>query len=168
MLASYVVLAVSLVAAANAYSTGAPESVCQDMVPKHPVPKQSSPPPYTITTSTKSVKAGTPMEVVVTGKGPANTIRGILFQARDVQTDKIVGTFTLKPSEKVLQLLNCGEPGNAVTHKKHDEKYDSQTLAFTWTPPASYSGEVKFRSTIALNGAVFWVGVESAPVKVVS
>lgn len=53
MLASYVVLAVSLVAAANAYSTGAPESVCQDMVPKHPVPKQTSPPPYTITTSTK-------------------------------------------------------------------------------------------------------------------
>lgn len=53
MLASYVVLAVSLVAAANAYSTGAPESVCVDMVPKHPVPKQSSPPPYVITTSTK-------------------------------------------------------------------------------------------------------------------
>lgn len=62
MLASYVVLAVSLMAAANAYSTGAPESVCGDMVPKHPVSKQSSPPPYTITTSTK-VKLHTSMSV---------------------------------------------------------------------------------------------------------
>ncbi|PZC83325.1 putative defense protein Hdd11 [Helicoverpa armigera] len=166
MWASYVVLAVSLVAAANAYSTGAPESVCQDMVPKHPVPAQSSPSPYTITTSTKTVKAGAPMEVVISGKAPSNTIRGLLLQAR--QGDKIVGKFTLKPNDPFAQLLNCGEPGNAVTHKKHNEKFDKQTVAFTWTPPAGFSGEIKFRATIALNGAVFWVGVESAPVQVSS
>lgn len=52
MWATYVFIAVSL-ACANGYSSGAPESVCQDMVPKHPVPPQSTPPPYTITTSTK-------------------------------------------------------------------------------------------------------------------
>ncbi|KAJ8726206.1 hypothetical protein PYW07_000904 [Mythimna separata] len=173
MLASYVVLAVALVAAANAYSTGAPESVCNDMIPKHPVPKQTSPPPYTIETSTKTVKAGTPMEVVVSGNTPANKIRGLLVEARNVKpkvpiVPEILGTWTLAPNEKVAQLLNCGAPGNAVTHKKHDEKDDSQTLTFTWTPPAGFTGEVKIRATIALNGAVFWVGVESAPIKVVS
>lgn len=49
------------------------------------------------------------MEVVITGKGPANTIRGLLLQAR--LGDKIVGKFTLKPSDNFAQLLNCGEPG---------------------------------------------------------
>lgn len=53
MWVSYVVLAVSLVAGTNAFSSGAPESACVDMVPKHPVPAQTTPPPYTITTSTK-------------------------------------------------------------------------------------------------------------------
>ncbi|CAH1645074.1 unnamed protein product [Spodoptera littoralis] len=166
MLASYVVLAASLVVAANAYSSGAPESVCGDMVPKHPVPRQSSPPPYKITTSTQAAKAGTPLEIVISGNGPTDTIRGLLVQAR--AGDKPIGKFTLKPNDPFAQLLNCGEPGNAVTHKKHDEKFDKQTVAFTWTPPAGFNGEVKIRATIALNGAVFWVGVESAPIKVSS
>ncbi|KAH9640923.1 hypothetical protein HF086_015618 [Spodoptera exigua] len=109
MLASYVVLAVSLVVAANAYSTGAPESVCGDMVPKHPVPPQSTPPPYKITTSTQTAKAGTPLEIVISGNGPANKIRGLLAQAR--AGDKPIGKFTLKPSDPFAQLLNCGEPG---------------------------------------------------------
>ncbi|XP_075992059.1 reeler domain-containing lethal (2) 34Fc [Anticarsia gemmatalis] len=165
MWSTYVVLAIALVGA-NAYSSGAPESVCQDMVPKHPVPPQKTPPPYTVTTSTKVVKAGTPMEVVVSGKAPENTIRGLLLQAR--AGDKIVGKFTLAPNDPFAKLLNCGEPGNAITHKKHDEKYDKQSVAFTWTPPAGFNEEIKFRATIAYNGAVFWVGVESAPVKVSS
>ncbi|CAB3231258.1 unnamed protein product [Arctia plantaginis] len=165
MWSTYVVIAVSL-ACAHGYSSGAPESVCQDMVPKHPVPPQSTPPPYTITTSTKTVKAGTPMEVVITGKKTTDKMRGLLLQARE--GTKIVGKFTLAPNDSFAQLLNCGEPGNAVTHKKHDEKNDKQTVAFTWTPPKDFVGDIKFRATIALNGAVFWVGVESAPVKVVS
>ncbi|XP_073941502.1 reeler domain-containing lethal (2) 34Fc [Choristoneura fumiferana] len=161
---TYLVVVVSAVAFADAYSAGAPEGACQDMIPRHPVAPQKSPAPYTITTSTKVVKAGTPMEVVISGKGPSNTMRGLLLQAR--QGDKIVGKFTLPPNDRFAQLINCGESGNAVTHKKHDEKDDKQTVAFTWTPPAGFNDEIKFRATIAYNGAVFWVGVESAPVKV--
>lgn len=48
-----VVVALAVAACTNAYSTGAPESACKDMIPRHPVPPQSSSPPYTITTSTK-------------------------------------------------------------------------------------------------------------------
>ncbi|CAG9784576.1 unnamed protein product [Diatraea saccharalis] len=160
------VIALALVAAAcvEGYSSGAPSESCVDMVPQHPVPPRKTAPPYTITTSTKTVKAGQPMEVVISGKAPSDTIRGLLLQARD--GDKPIGTFTVAPNDEFAQLLNCGTPGNAVTHKKHDEKLDKQTVAFTWTPPAGFNGEIKFRATIALNGAVFWVGVESAPVKV--
>ncbi|KAL4715202.1 hypothetical protein ACJJTC_012249 [Scirpophaga incertulas] len=163
MLVTFVV-ALAASASVSAYSSGAPEGSCVDMVPQHPVAPQKSPPPYTITTSTKTVKAGTPMEVVISGKAASNTIRGLLLQAR--HGDKPVGTFTVPPNDPFAQLLNCGTPGNAVTHKKHDEKLDKQTVSFTWTPPAGFNDEIKFRATIAYNGAVFWVGVESAPVKV--
>ncbi|KOB73454.1 Uncharacterized protein OBRU01_10723 [Operophtera brumata] len=88
------VLTVAVVAYAEAYSSGAPDTACQDMIPRHPVAAQKSPAPYSISTSTK----------------------------------------------------------NAITHKKHDAQFDKQTVSYT--------------ATIALNGAVFWVGVESAPVKV--
>ncbi|KAI8427609.1 hypothetical protein MSG28_002098 [Choristoneura fumiferana] len=106
---TYLVVVVSAVAFADAYSAGAPEGACQDMIPRHPVAPQKSPAPYTITTSTKVVKAGTPMEVVISGKGPSNTMRGLLLQAR--QGDKIVGKFTLPPNDRFAQLINCGESG---------------------------------------------------------
>ncbi|XP_028179339.1 putative defense protein Hdd11 [Ostrinia nubilalis] len=157
------VVLVALVACAQGYSSGAPESACEDMIPRHPVPPQKSKAPYTITTNTKVVKAGSPLEVVISGKGASDTIRGLLLQAR--VGDKPVGTFTIPPNEP-FQLLNCGTAGNSVTHTKHDAKLDKQTVSFTWTPPADLNDEIKFRATIALNGAVFWVGVESAPIKV--
>lgn len=47
-------LAVAVAAAGvQGYSGGAPDSVCEDMVPKHPVAPQKSAAPYTITTSAK-------------------------------------------------------------------------------------------------------------------
>lgn len=33
----------------------------------------------------------------------------------------------------------------AVTHKKHDEKEDPRTVAFTWTAPAGFNDDIKFR-----------------------
>ncbi|XP_047987245.1 putative defense protein Hdd11 [Leguminivora glycinivorella] len=161
---SHVLVVVCVAACAQAYSSGAPEGACKDMIPRHPVAPQKSPAPYTITTSSKVAKAGSPIEVVITGKAPSNTMRGLLLQAR--KGDEIVGKFTLKPNDRFAQLMNCGEPGNAVSHKKHDEKDDQHTVTYTWTPPAGFNGDIKFRATIAHNGAVFWVGVESAPVKV--
>lgn len=55
------------------------------------------------------MKAGTPMEVVITGKSGKDQIRGLLLQAR--QGDKPVGKFTLAPNDPFAQILNCGEPG---------------------------------------------------------
>ncbi|KPJ11927.1 hypothetical protein RR48_09864 [Papilio machaon] len=134
---TYIAVAVAVLAYADGYSVGAPESACKDMIPRHPVPAQKTAAPYKITTSTKVVRAGTPMEVTISGNKPSDTMRGILLQAR--KGDDIVGTFTLDPNDSFAQLLNCGAPGNAL---------------------------IKFRATIAYNGAVFWVGVESAPVTI--
>ncbi|KAJ2944605.1 hypothetical protein O0L34_g3959 [Tuta absoluta] len=164
MWSKLVVLAVALVAYAEGYSSGAPDTACQDMVPKHPVAAQKVAAPYIVTTSTKVVKAGQPMQVVISGKSASNTIGGLLLQAR--VGNKPVGTFSVPAGDRFAQLLNCGSPGNAVTHKKHGPNDEKQTVAFTWTPPKDLIDEIKFRATVAYNGAVFWVGVESAPVKV--
>nr|QTY40882.1 venom polypeptide precursor [Doratifera vulnerans] len=160
----YLVLALSVAVYVECYSIGAPESACVDMVPGHGIPPQKEAPPYTITTSTKIVKAGSPMEVVITAKDPKKAIKGLLLQAR--QGDEPIGTFTVAPNDNFAQLLNCGTPGNAVTHKKHEDKDDKLTVSFVWTPPADFNGDIKFRATIAHSFDVFWVGVESAPVKV--
>ncbi|CAH2066335.1 unnamed protein product, partial [Iphiclides podalirius] len=159
-----IVVVLSVVACVHGYSSGAPESSCKDMIPRHPVPPQKTAAPYTITTSSKVVRVGTPIEVTISGASPSDTMRGLLLQAR--KGEDIVGTFTLDPNDQFAQLLNCGSPGNSITHKKHDAKFDKQTATFTWTPSEDLSGEIKFRATIAYNGAVFWVGVESAPITV--
>ncbi|XP_045515486.1 putative defense protein Hdd11 isoform X1 [Pieris brassicae] len=165
MIFAKVCLALALLIGADAYSSGAPESACKDMIPRHPVEAQTRPAPYKITTSTKVVKAGTPMEVTLSGNSPSDTIRGIMLQARG-SDDKPVGTFTVSPNNPLARLMKCDNKDDTITHKKHDAKEDKQTATFTWTPPATLNDVVKFRATIALNGAVFWVGVESAPVKV--
>ncbi|XP_045511450.1 putative defense protein Hdd11 [Colias croceus] len=165
MMVTYICLAFALVMGANAYSAGAPESACQDMIPRHPVDPQKRPAPYTITTSTKVVKAGTPMQITISGKSASDTIRGIMLQAR-TSNDKPVGTFTVDANDSLARVMKCDNDGDTITHKKHDAKDDKQTVTFTWTPPKTLNDVVKFRATIALNGAVFWVGLESAPVKV--
>lgn len=50
---TYAIVAVSVVAYADAFSKGAPDSACKDMIPQHHVPPQKIAAPYTITTSTK-------------------------------------------------------------------------------------------------------------------
>ncbi|XP_041970353.1 putative defense protein Hdd11-like [Aricia agestis] len=157
-------MVVALAVYAEAYSEGAPTSACKDMIPRHPVEPKKTPAPYIVTTNTKVVKAGTPLEVTISGKTPKDTIKGLMLQAR--VGDQPVGTFKLAPNEQLVQLLKCSNAGDTVTHKKHDASLDRQTITLTWVPPADLNDEVKFRATIALNGAVFWVGVESAPIKV--
>ncbi|GBP38061.1 Putative defense protein Hdd11-like [Eumeta japonica] len=111
-MASKLLLAVTLaclVAVVRGYGSGAPPEACVDMIPQHPVPPQTTPPPYTITTSTKVVKAGTPMEVVITGKTPSDTMRGLLLQAR--LGNEPVGSFKIpSAASDFAQLLNCGTP----------------------------------------------------------
>ncbi len=164
MLFKCIVLALSVAVYVEGYSLGAPNSACVDMVPGHGVPPKKETPPYTITTSTKIVKAGTPMEVVISTDDPKMLMKGLLLQAR--HGNDPIGTFTISPKDNFSQLLNCGAPGNAVTHKKHDAKDDKQKVSYEWTPPADFSGEIKFRATIVKDFETFRVGVESAPVKV--
>nr|Q765V4.1 RecName: Full=Putative defense protein Hdd11-like; Flags: Precursor [Samia ricini]BAD05929.1 hypothetical protein [Samia ricini] len=166
MMFTYVVAVASVVALTSAYPTGAPPSACFDMIPGHAADVQTVPAPYTITTAVSSVKAGHSIDVVISGKTPEDKMAGILLEAR--QGDKIVGTWTVSPDDTFSQPLNCGEPNNAVTHKMHAKELDRQTVSYPWTAPKDLEGDVVFKVTIVKSYAVFWVGIESAPVKVLS
>ncbi|XP_032530142.2 putative defense protein Hdd11-like isoform X2 [Danaus plexippus] len=165
MFFSFFVTILAVVAYTEGFSHGAPESACRDLMPRHQDHKpQTSPPPYAITTSVRELKAGDSLRVTVEGKTPANLIRGIMLQAR--AGDDIVGLFKLDPNDSFSQLMNCGVLGDTITHKKHDNSQDKQTLTYTWTAPANLNDKIVVGATIALNKSTFWVDVKSAPVKI--
>ncbi|XP_045458716.1 putative defense protein Hdd11 [Melitaea cinxia] len=160
----YIATILAVVTCAHGFSSGAPQSVCQHMTPGHPVSPQESQSPYVITTSTKEVKAGHSMTVTISGKTANDTIRGLMVQAR--VGNNIVGTFDVDPNDPLITSLKCTADGDTVTHKSHDYSYDRQTVILKWNAPADLNDVIVFRVTIVFNISVFWVGIESAPVKI--
>nr|Q5MGQ0.1 RecName: Full=Putative defense protein 1; Short=DFP-1; Flags: Precursor [Lonomia obliqua]AAV91350.1 defense protein 1 [Lonomia obliqua] len=165
MMFIYVVALVSAVAFTDAFPTGAPVSACFDMIPGHGTDPKPPPAPYTIGAVANSVKAGKSVEVVISGKTPEDTMLGILLEAR--QGDKIVGTWNVAPDDDFAQLLDCGAPGNAVTHKHVPNKQPKQTVSYVWNAPADGEGDVTFLVTIVKKYDTFWVKVSSAPIQIV-
>ncbi|CAH2016391.1 unnamed protein product [Acanthoscelides obtectus] len=87
---------------AYAYSAGAPESVCEDMLPKHPVDAQKSKMPYKISVSKNQVKPGEPVEITISGK----SFKGFFLQVRD-DKGKPVGEFQIPDNDKYAKTVNC-------------------------------------------------------------
>lgn len=97
----FAVLALTAVAV-QGYSGGAPEGVCDDMTPKHPVAPQTTRFPYTISLNKKEVKAGDDVEITISGGKP---FKGYLLQVRD--GDKAVGSFVIPDTDKYSKGINC-------------------------------------------------------------
>lgn len=92
----------AVISGARAYSGGAPESVCEDMTPKHPAPPRTTPFPYTVSVNNKEIKAGDQVEITISGGNP---FKGFLMQVRD--GDKPVGTFKIPDTDKYAKTINC-------------------------------------------------------------
>lgn len=103
-----------LVAIVRGYSGGAPEGVCDDMTPKHPVAPQKSAFPYTVSLNKKEVKGGENVEITISGGPP---FKGYLLQVRD--GDKAVGTFEIPATDKYSKTINChGTKGVSIISKR--------------------------------------------------
>lgn len=100
---SVVVFLSVCIGAALAYSPGAPVAACPNLTPQHGVDPQQSSPPYSLSVSSLLVRAGDTVNVTLKGDGPADTIKGFLFQARQITKPK--GQFKVVDSNS--QLLNC-------------------------------------------------------------
>lgn len=76
----------------SGFSLGAPDTTCGNLEPAHGVPRQSTPAPYTITPSAVEVEGG--KQVLVTLQAAEGTaFKGFLVQARNSDTQEVVGTF---------------------------------------------------------------------------
>lgn len=85
----------------NAYSGGAPEEVCNDMTPQHPVSPQKSQLPYKVSVSKNQIKAGETVEIEVSG----GEYKGLLVEVRN--GDKAVGEFIVSESDRYYKTINC-------------------------------------------------------------
>lgn len=88
------------------YSAGAPSGACGDGVPQHHTEAQKSAAPYDIILSKNKIRSGESVQVTIKGKTPEDTFKGLLVQAKVGDTS--VGKFDVAPSDKFIQLLNCG------------------------------------------------------------
>lgn len=145
---------------------GAPESVCNTMLPFHGggIPPLTTTSPFRITPVTSVVGSGQELQVEIESF-PANVVfKGFMIQARNrFPPNEVLGQFELT-DESAVKLINCGGEANTATHTNTKVKKD---LALEWIAPAGFKGEVVFNATIAQDYDKFWVGLESTPVKVV-
>lgn len=89
----------------DSFKHGAPEGVCDTMLPDHGVPPQPLPSPYILSADKNKVRSGGTVSVSL--KAPqGQTFKGFLLQARDTKTNKPVGSF-VKVSGAKYKHINC-------------------------------------------------------------
>ncbi|XP_034476128.1 putative ferric-chelate reductase 1 homolog isoform X2 [Drosophila innubila] len=164
-----VALAALLIAATvQSLPQGAPETVCDTMLPFHSGGRelpQNSVPPFGIETSTSVVGQGQTLRVDISGLRPELSFGGFMIQARNRNPPyQIVGQFS--PSrDGTIKLMNCeNSVNNSATHSNAGPK---QQVSLDWQPPVDFLGQVVFNATVAQTYTDFWVGIPSSPVQVV-
>ncbi|XP_023215953.1 putative ferric-chelate reductase 1 homolog [Centruroides sculpturatus] len=141
----------------DAHGSGAPESTCKSMNPKHGATAQTIPAPYEV--SVKPLNGQ--FEVSIKSKN-FNKFRGFFLQAREKDNpDEIVdGEFTLPSNTKHV---NCESSQSALTHNSNIDKNEITTV---WTSRGGYKGYIIFRATVVKTAKEFWTMVDSDPVEV--
>jgi len=139
------------------YSTGAPDTQCSSLTPGHgQTPLQNSGSVFTVTANGSTVKGGEELTIAV-GGGP---FIGFLVQVRDVATDKPVGSFKDHDDAKHLK---CDNTKDSMTHRSSDVK---NSLELTWSPPASWTGQVQVLATVVEDYSNYYVKLPSATITV--
>ncbi|XP_026481171.1 putative ferric-chelate reductase 1 homolog, partial [Ctenocephalides felis] len=144
---------------------GAPESVCDTMMPFHGggISAQNSQAPFQIFLDSTRTENGQPLRLVL-GSSQGVSFKGFMIHARRVMPPyDVVGTFT-PAGDDTYKLIDCATPGSTATHTSTVKKQD---LQLEWTAPDNFLGRVIFRATVAQEYAQFWVGLESEVVDVV-
>ncbi|XP_063955194.1 putative defense protein 3 isoform X3 [Lytechinus pictus] len=155
----------TLFAFTAAFQTGAPDSACVDATPGHKEqdgttdidPEDNANSPYNFTFEGSEYNPGGDLEVSIATASGTDSFQGFLLQARKVDDDTVVGTFTA-PDSEIGQLLACTYAGSTVTHTNNTEKTEE---TFTWHAPSDLTGNITFFGTVALNHDTFYVGLRS-------
>lgn len=112
MNAKVILVCLMAVTATNAYSSGAPDGACFDMVPQHHVDPQATKAPYQVHLSKNQLRSGDKIDVTIHGLKQSDTIKGFMIQARVGDTP--VGKWVVDKNNAYGQELNCGN-GSGVS-----------------------------------------------------
>lgn len=148
------------------YPSGAPESVCETMLPFHGggIPPMSSPSPFRVEPSTSVVGQGEQLTVEIFGTPSALTFGGFMLQARNTEPPyQVVGQFA-PHALGLSKHMNCNGPQTSITHSSSSPK---PGITLEWQAPVDFLGRIIFNATIAQQYDKFWVGVPSNEVNVV-
>lgn len=154
-----------VLAAVQAYSGGAPPDVCEDMIPKHPVPPQKSEMPYSVKVDKDTVQPGDIVKITVSGR---EGFKGFLMEVRQGWKNVPIGQFLVADKDKYVKTINCGQGQqvifemirhfltflvpelkhyfnvhmlqNAATHKNSENK---NNLTIDWKVPSDVKGQVQ-------------------------
>ncbi|KAL3289082.1 hypothetical protein HHI36_003524 [Cryptolaemus montrouzieri] len=146
----------ALAGTSYALPQGAPEKVCDSMLPVHSgILPQGSASPYSITP--RRFQGA----IMVTLTSLLDTpFEGFMLQGR-TPDGRPLGAF--ENVGEFAHTINCAQAGDTATHNSPNPK---NVLEFKWLPPRNYEGPVIFNGTIAQDYSTFWVGVESGQVNV--
>lgn len=97
-----IAIVLTILGASIAYPTGAPEEICDSMIPGHGVDPQSSRFEYKATPSEEVVKSSQTVKIEI--RGP-RSFKGFLIEMRD--GDNAVGKFIIQDNDANAKTLNC-------------------------------------------------------------
>lgn len=134
------ILIVSFIQLSYAFPDGASTAACQSMTPNHGanVP-QTTPVPFTATTSVASVRPGQTVNVIINRTNAATTLRGFMVQGR-AANGNVIGQFLPTAG---MRIMGCNPNGGTATHSSADTR---NSITLNWVPPsAGFVGNVFFQ-----------------------
>ncbi|XP_072043884.1 uncharacterized protein [Amphiura filiformis] len=141
------------------FPNSAPTAACSDLIPGHTPTNLAVVNPYRIDVRLQTYQFNSVTQVTISSiNGDTESFKGILLQARSVNTGNVVGTWEL-PTIPGITSTSCSTANDAITHA--DRTIKSTPATFNWIPPANDVGPVIFRVTLVKEYSVFWVALSS-------
>lgn len=139
MVLRLIVVSTALVVAVHGYGSGAPETACATLQPKHPGSQGiNGVPPYDFSVNTPNSGPGGQIKVRISQSGNGPNLQGFFLQARKKGSSKPAGKWV--PVDGTSKTVNCdGIEGSSLTHVN---KKDKQQIEATWIAPGPGEYEI--------------------------
>ncbi|XP_068143494.1 putative ferric-chelate reductase 1 homolog isoform X3 [Drosophila tropicalis] len=159
---------ITLFALGTGLPQGAPESVCDTMLPFHAgggILPEKSVSPFVVESAVSVISQGQTLKVELSGVPAGLNLSGFMVQARNWNPPfAIVGQFS-SIRDGLVKLLSCDDSiNNSATHSNAGAK---PQVIIEWRAPLDFVGQVVFNATVAETYNKFWTGVVSNPIQVV-
>ncbi|CAG9853840.1 unnamed protein product [Phyllotreta striolata] len=157
MISIFFLCALCVIQHCYAFSGGAPDLMCDDMLPLHIVPPQHNKHPYKISVNQTEIKAGEAVEIEIAG----DKFKGLMMEVR--RRKDATGKFLLDEEENDFKTINCHRgKKNTLTHQNNANKKNKKIV---WKSP-NVPGKYTIYATIAKDGFVFWTKIPAAEITV--